>query len=151
MSDGIGDIIMDQKRSLLNRAALRGRFIPLESLQRGFPRDNEGMILAYEESKSFVAHITSKYGKEGILRVLEGMKNGESADAAVLKALSVPLRTLEREWHDSLRRKMTWFTFLSYHLYEILFALMGLIAMVAFVKIILRKRAYIEEEMEDGP
>lgn len=142
---------MDQKRSLLNRAALRGRFIPLESLQKGFPRNDEGMILAYEESKSFVAHINSKYGTEGILRVLDGMKNGEAADAVVLNALSVPLRRLEKEWHDSLRRKMTWFTYLSYHLYEILFALMGLIAMVAFIKIILRKRAYIDEEMEDDP
>jgi len=109
------------------------------------------MILAYEESKSFVAHITSKYGKEGILRVLDGMKNGEAADVAVSKALSVPLRTLEKEWHDSLRRKMTWFTYLSYHLYDILFSFMGLIAMVAFIKIILRKRAYMKEEMEDGP
>ena len=142
---------MDQKRSLLNKAALRGRFIPLESLIKGFPRNDEGMILAYEESKSFVTHITSKYGKEGILMVLGGMKNGEAADAAVLKALLVPLETLEKEWHESLSRKMTWFTYLSYHLYDILFALMGLIAMVAFVKIILRKRAYIEEEMEDGP
>ena len=142
---------MDQKRSLLNRAALRGRFIPLESLQKGFPRNDEGMILAYEESKSFVGRITSKYGKEGILRVLDGMKNGEAADIALLKALSVPLRTLEKEWHESLRRKMTWFTYLSYHLYDILFALMALIVMVAFVKIILRKRAYMKEEVEDGP
>ena len=142
---------MDQKRSLLNRAALRGRFVPLESLKKGFPRNDEGMILAYEESKGFVAHITSKYGKEGILGILDSMKNGEAVDVAVLKALSVPLRTLEKEWHESLSRKMTWFTYLSYHLYDILFALMGLIAMVAFIKIILRKRAYIEEEMEDGP
>ena len=142
---------MDQKRSLLNKASLRGRFIPLESLNKGFPRDDEAMILAYEESKSFLTHITSKYGKEGSLRVLEGMKNGEAADAAVLKALSVPLRTLEKEWHESLGRQMTWFTYLSYHLYEILFALMGLIAMVAFVKILLKKRAYIKEEMEDDP
>jgi len=142
---------MDQKRSLLNRAALRGRFIPLNSLQKGFPRNVEGMILAYEESKGFVVHITSKYGKDGILRILDCMKNGEAADAAVLKSLSAPLRTLEKEWHESLRRKMTWFTYLSYHLYEILFALMGLIAMIAFVKIILRKRAYLKEEMEDGP
>ncbi len=142
---------MDQKRSFLNRAALRNGFIRLESLQKGFPRNDEGMILAYEESKSFVAHITSKYGKEGILRVLEGMKNGEATDAAIFEALSVPLRTLEKEWHESLRRKMTWFTYLSYYLYEILFAFTGLIAMFAFIKIILKKRAYMKEGMEDGP
>ena len=89
---------MDQRRSLLNRAALRDGFIPLESLQKFFPRNDEGLILAYEESKSFVAHIASKYGTVGILRVLEGMKNGEAVDAAFFKALSVPLTSLEREW-----------------------------------------------------
>jgi hypothetical protein len=142
---------MDQRRSLLNRAALRDGFIPLESLQKFFPRNDEGLILAYEESKSFVAHIISEYGTVGILRVLEGMKSGETVDKAFLKALSVPLRSLESEWHESLSRRVTWFTYLSYYLYEILFALTGLIAMFAFVKIILKKRAYMKEEMDDGP
>ena len=79
------------------------------------------------------------------------MKNGEAEDAAFLKALSVPLRSLEKEWHESLSRKMTWFTYLSYYLYEILFGLTGLISMFAFIKIILKKRAYMAEEREDDP
>lgn len=142
---------MDQKRSRLNRVAFRGRFIPLKSLQKGFPRDNEGMVLAYEQSKSFVAHITGKFGKEGLLRVLRHMKNGEGDESAILKGLSVPLVKLEKEWHDSLRKKVSWFTYLSYNLYEILFAFMALITVVAFIKIILKKRAYVDEETEDRP
>jgi hypothetical protein len=98
-----------------------------------------------------VAHITSEFGKEKILSLLDFMKEGESVDSAVLKALSVTLDKLEKKWHDSLRQKTTWFTHLSYHLYEILFGLMALIAMVAFIKIILKKRSYMEDEPEDNP
>ena len=150
VSDGIGDIIMDQKRSLLNKAAFRGKFVPLGSLRKGFPPDKRSMLLAYEESKSFVTHIVSRFGKEGVLSVLEHMKKGESVDTAILSALSTPLDTLEEQWHNSLRKKMTWFTHLSYYLYEILFALMALISIYAFIKIMVRKRAYMAEDTEDS-
>jgi hypothetical protein len=108
------------------------------------------MLLAYEESKSFVTHIVSRFGKEGVLSVLEHMKKGESVDTAILSALSTPLDTLEEQWHNSLRKKMTWFTHLSYYLYEILFALMALISIYAFIKITVRKRAYMAEDTEDS-
>ena len=149
-SDGIADIIMDQKRSYLNKAASRGTFIQLNALQKGFPRKKESLLLAYEESKSFVAHIISRFGKEGLLKVLEQMKKGVSVDTAIRKALSTPLGVLEREWHQSIRKKTTWFTLLSYYLYEILFALMALLSIFAFIKIMIKKRAYMQEDPEDS-
>ena len=148
VSDGIGDILFDQKRSLLNKAAFRGRFIPLHALKETFPRHKESLILAYEESKSFIAHIIARSGKEGLLKVLGRMKGGENVEVAILKGLSIPLEKLEKDWQQSLRRKVTWFTYLSYHLYEILFALMAFISIAAFIKIVLRKRAYAKEEDE---
>jgi hypothetical protein len=149
-SDGIADIIIDQKRSLLNRAAHRGVFIPLDALAQGFPPDNDGLMLAYEESKGFVSHIISLYGKEGMLSVLNHMKNNESVEQAFIKALSMPLDDLEQEWNVSLRKEVTWLILLSYYLYEILFGLMALIAIFAFIKIILKKRAYMAEDAEDS-
>jgi len=149
-SDGIADIILDQRRSLLNRAAYRGVFIPLGSLAQGFPPDNDGLMLAYEESKGFVSHIISLYGKESMLSVLNHMKNNESVEQAFIKALSMPLDDLEQEWHVSLRKEATWFILLSYYLYEILFGLMALISIFAFIKIILKKRAYMAEETENS-
>ena len=59
-SDGISDILMDQKRSLLNKATFRNRLIPLHRLQKGFPPDKGSLSLAYEESKSFVTYIITK-------------------------------------------------------------------------------------------
>ncbi|MFH1950141.1 MAG: peptidase MA family metallohydrolase [Pseudomonadota bacterium] len=148
VSDGIGDIILDQKRSRLNKVALRGRFISLDSLTRGFPRREEDLILAYEESKSFVDYIIGKFGREGVLKVLEGMKQGESVHAAVLRACSVSFEDLEKGWQSSLRRKMTWFTYLSYNLYEILFSLAALITVYGSIRIMLKKRRRMKEEME---
>ena len=144
-SDGIGEIIMDQKRSLLNKAAFRGRFIRLSSLREVFPNEKETLLLAYEESKSFIAYLIGRFGREGILQVLAFMKKGEDVDTAVLRTFSIPLGKLEKQWHHSLRQQVTWFTYLSYHLYEILFALMALITIYAFIRIALRKRSYMEE------
>jgi len=149
VSDGVGDIILDQKRSLLNKAAFSGRFIPLGSLARGFPRREQDLILAYEESKSFVDHIIGKFGREGVIEILEHMRRGENAHAAVLKSCSISLDDLEKGWHRALSRRMTWFTYLSYNLYEILFAFAALITIYAAIRIILKKRRDMKYEMEE--
>jgi len=148
-SDGAGDIVLDQKRSLLNRAALNGRFIPLHSLTEGFPRRDQDLILAYEESKSFIDYLIAKSGREGVLKVLEGIKGGEKIEDAVLRSCAVSLYDLEKGWQHALRKRMTWFTYLSYHLYEILFALAALITIYASIRLMLKKRRLMKDEMEE--
>jgi hypothetical protein len=149
VSGGIPDIILDQKRSALNRAAFRGTFIPLDSLRSAFPRHGEDFLLAYEESKGFTDYIISRFGKKGLLSMLEMMRTGKDAPAAALSAFSITLSALEKDWHGSLQRKTTWLTYLSYHLYEILFGLTALIAACAFIRTLLRKRARMDEESHE--
>ena len=146
-SGGIGDIIMNQKRSFLNRAALRGRFIPLKHLADRFPYEKESHVLAYEESKAIVVYIISKYGREKFLNVLGKMKNGEPVESAVFQTLSVSITELEKDWHRSLEKGVTWLAYLSYHLYEILFVLTAMVTVYAFIKMIRKKRAYSDEEI----
>jgi len=147
-SDGAGDILLDQKRSVLNRVALRARFIPLSSLTQGFPRNDQDLTLAYEESKSFIDHLIGLSGPNGVLKVLDEMKQGNSVEDAVLKAYGVSLIDLERGWQRSLRNRITWFTYLSYHLYEILFVLAALMTIYGFIKIMIKKRRRIKEDLE---
>ncbi len=149
VSDGMVDIIMDQKRSFLNRASMRGKYIRLDSLKNTFPYKAESLLLAYEESKSFVTYIIAEFGKEAILSILSHMKKGMDAESAILKALSIPLNELEKQWHDSLKSNITWLAHLSYHLYDILFAFMALLSICAFIRVILKKRAYSDEEMDN--
>ena len=146
VSHGIPDIIINPKHSLLNKAVVRGRFIPLSVLQRGFPRDKRPLLLAYEESKSFLGYITGRFGRDGLVSVLNFMKKGENVCSAFHKAFNLTLDSLENDWHESLKKKMSWLAHVSFYLYEILFGLMALIAIYAFIKVILRKRAYMESE-----
>ncbi|MBC8460376.1 MAG: hypothetical protein H8D67_20525 [Deltaproteobacteria bacterium] len=146
VSHGISDIIMNPKQSLLNKAVARGRFIPLSRLQRGFPRDKGPLLLAYEETKSFLDYITGRFGRDGLINVLNSMKKGEDVYTAFHKSCNFTLDSLEKDWHKSLKKKMPWLAHVSFYLYEILFGLMALIAVYAFIKVILRKRAYMEAE-----
>jgi hypothetical protein len=148
-SDGIADIILNQKRSILNKATLKRSLIPLSALDHGFPRDAESLSLAYEESKSFVTYIVSKYGKEGVLSVLENMRQGKTVDTAIMNGLAISFEKLEEKWRHSLRQRVTWFTYLSYHIYEILFAFGALITVYAFIKAFIRKRSYMKNEVEN--
>jgi hypothetical protein len=141
-SDGIDEIVMDQGQSILNRAALSKDFIPLGELRRRFPRDERGLILAYQESKSFVTYLSSRFGTSQVLLMLNLLGEGTDNGTAVQRAFSIPLEDLEKQWHQSLTPKLTWLAQISYHLYEILFAFAAIVCAYAFVRILLRKRLY---------
>ena len=148
-SDGMADILLSEKHSALNRAVLKGSLIPFKRLAHGFPRDKASLSLAYEESKSLVTFIVGKYGRKGILSVLEYMRKGEIVDTAILKGLSVSFEELEEKWRHSIRQRVTWFTYLAYNIYEILFVLAALITVYAFIRAFIRKRSYMKEDEND--
>jgi len=147
-SDGAGDILLDHKRSVLNRVALRGRFIPLRALASGFPRKDQDLMLAYEESRGFVDHLIGRSGPDGILALLQYLKQGAAPEDALVKAYGVSMSELEREWHQSLRNRMTWLTYLSYHLYDILFLVAALMTVYGFIRIMIRKRRRLKEAVD---
>ena len=139
-SDGIGEIIMDPKRSFLNRASFSGKFIPLRHLAKTFPRDPELLLLAYEESKSFVTYLAGQFGTRGIHGLLNRMRNGETTENAMQNAFAATFDELEKKWQHSLSKKMTWFTLFSYNLYEILFTLMAVITVFSFIRFYFKKK-----------
>jgi len=130
----------------LPKAAFSDHIIPLGALNKGFPGNANALRLAYEESRSFIDYIINTHGKSGLLEILRLMKNGVTLRKAVLQALDTPLYKIEEEWRTSLKQNIAWFAHLSYYLYEILFALGGLIMVYAFIKVLRKKRAYMEEE-----
>ena len=149
VSGGMAEIIMSQKRSPLNEATLVGKYIKIRSLTERFPRDRKYIFLAYEESKSLVEYIIGKFGIDGILTILKHLKEGKEMDAAVLKALSISFDELEEGWHNHLKKNITWFTYLSNNLYEILFFLAALIMIYGFIRRLMIKRAYMDGEEEN--
>lgn len=142
VSSGIAEIIMDKKRSVLNEATLSGKYISIKDLTERFPEDEKVLLLAYEESKSLVEYIISKFGRNGILTILEHLKDGDEVDVAILKSLSISFDELERRWHNHLSKRITWFTYLGNNLYGILFFLAALITIYGFIRLLKKKRAH---------
>jgi len=145
-SNGVMDIVHDQRDALLPKAAFSDRVIPLGALNKGFPQNSNALRLAYEESISFIDFIIANYGKSALLEILQLMKNGTSLQNALLEAVGKPLYQIEEKWRASLKQNIAWFAHLSYYLYDILFVLGGLIVVYGFIKILRKKRAYMEEE-----
>ena len=146
VSGGVMDILHDQKEALLPRAAFSGRMISLGALNNEFPQSPKDLRLAYEESKNFIDYLINFHGREKLCEILRLMKNGTPYRRAFFEALGTPLYKIEKEWLASLKKKTNWFAHLSYYLYEIIFALGGLILFYGFIKLLRKKRTYMEEE-----
>lgn len=149
VSEGIGEIIIDRKRPPLNEAVLAGKIIPMKALSEFFPGDPQTLPLAYEQSQSLVTYMIERYGPESVLGILEALKEGDAWEDAVWRTLGVSFLDLEYGWHSHLKKKLTWFTYVVNNLYEILFFLAALAAVIGFVRAYLRKRAYMREQQEE--
>ena len=148
VSDGLADIVMDAKRELLPAAILSDTDFDLEKLQHQFPRDNNGLILAYEQSKNVVEYMTREYGWQGILDFLKLMQQGYDLKSAFKLRFAVSFDAFEHQWRANLKKNTNWFTYLSMHLYEILFISAGLLTIFGFVRMMMRRRAYSIQEDE---
>jgi hypothetical protein len=81
--------------------------------------------------------------------MLEHLKKGETMDDSIRESLAVSPSELERDWHAYLRRRYTWFSYLSHNLYTILFLLGALITIYGFVRFLKKKRDYKDEQEEE--
>ncbi len=145
-SDGLADIIMDPQRALLPAAILSGRYFKFASLDHRFPPDNNSLILAYEQSKSMVEYISRTYGPEGVLDLLALLRQGATLGSAVEARFGMSFDELETQWRDQQKKNTNWFTYLSIHLYEILFVSAALLTILAYVRRALRRKTYDDEE-----
>jgi hypothetical protein len=149
VSQGIAELILTQKKSILNETVLRGQYVRIRTLTNRFPGEKKSLQLAYEASNSFVEYIIKEHGIEGIERVIQHLNTGDTKESAFIAGLSVSLDDLEKGWHDTLRKRITWFNYVVNHLYEILFFLAALIMIYGFIRVFIKKRAYQEDD-EDG-
>ena len=147
VSDGIAEILMNRDKSVLPTAVLSKKYISIDRLHDSFPQDRKSLLLAYEESKSLVEYISNEYGRDGILDILKQLRDGHDVDAAIVNSLSISISELESNWHSHLRNKITWFTYLASNLYGILFFLAAIITVIAFVRVLIKRRTYADEDL----
>jgi hypothetical protein len=151
VSGGMTEVVINRKRSALEGAVLSGRYLRLRSLTKHFPRDEEFLMLAYEQSKSMVEYMIRRYGLSGIFDLMNHLAAGEDIDGALSKSFSISLMALERAWYKDLRKRITWLTYLINHLYEVLFFIAALLMIVGFIRRLLKKKDYPPEDEGDEP
>jgi hypothetical protein len=88
----------------LRDAAERGDVDPLRALTSSFGQDEEGLVVAYAQSRSVVDFIlgNEKYGPERLARTLAAFREGVTYDEALQRGLGVSTDDLDREWRLSL-------------------------------------------------
>jgi hypothetical protein len=133
----------------LNRAAISGTLIPFHRLRRGFPIEDRARILAYDQSRSFISYLAGRFGREGILRMLEGLRRGNDVGQAFQGALGNSPEELELAWHDSLRGPESWVLLISRLVYQLLFPAVALLGIIGLIQVRRRRRREIER-MPDG-
>lgn len=142
VSGGMADIVMGRKRDALNRLNLSRDYISIRSLERYFPSDWKSLTLAYAESKSIVEYIIKAYGVSNILIILENLRDDYNMDAAVFKSLSISYDELEKEWLNTVNKKISLFYFIITYLYEIIFFMGAIILVYGFIRLYIKKRSY---------
>ncbi|HXX58601.1 MAG TPA: peptidase MA family metallohydrolase [Thermodesulfovibrionales bacterium] len=146
VTGGVGEIMTDESRSILKEAALSRRLIGIGELTESFPTGRKELLLAYEESRSIVAYIAGEYGVPKVRMMLELLGSGVDINKAVEESLSVSLSELEARWRNHLTKRISWVSYMSDNLYELLFLLAALITVYGFIKVIKRKKNYHDEE-----
>lgn len=148
-SDGLADIIMDTSRDLLPAAILSDRYFDLTELHNRFPQEKKALMLAYAQSKSAVEYLSREYGSQGILDFLGLLRQGYDFASAFERRFSIPFDAFQYQWRAHLKKKTSWFAYLSIHLYEILFVSAALLTIWGFVRKMVRRRAYSAQEDEE--
>lgn len=146
-SSGIAEVIMN-KEDVLAKAVMSGGLISLQDMIT-FPNNDTALLLSYEQSKSLVKYIVEKFGRVGLLNLLESLRNGDRLEDAVWKNFSLTISELEEKWHVYLKKKHTIFYYFSQNVYLILFLFAGLITIYGFTKLWMKKRAYIDVDEDD--
>ena len=147
-SGGVADIMRRGDKDLLQQAVLSHRVIPLRHISSNFPDSPDGLILAYEESKSFTEFIVKHYGEAKLRLLLQSLEKKEAIETAIYDNYGVSLSVLEQTWKTGLIRENSWITYMADHMYWLLFSLAALITVAGFCVVKRRMRNYRDEEDE---
>lgn len=146
LSEGVAELLEVPHRSFFEEALLSGKYIPLRNLRYRFPDDKKNLMLAYEESRSFVAFISDQYGDDRIFEILEHLQKGNEIHTAFHASIDASPEEIEDRWIRQQRRQTTWFIFLAGHIYEFLFLAGAFLTVIGFIRFLIKKRNYKDED-----
>jgi len=148
ISGTLGEI-MAGDAATISRINMVRSLIPLRQLTASFPRDKDSLFLAYKESYDFVEYLTTHYGTKSLRSILQYLEQGDSIDPAVSKSLSKSFQDVHEEWVNDMQKRSEWLVWASQNLYEIIFFIMAVLSILAFVRLRIRRTRYTGEDDDD--
>lgn len=148
ISGTLGEI-MAGDGATINRIDMARRLIPLGQLAVTFPKDKDLLFLAYKESHDFVGYLTAHYGAKSLLSILQYQEEGDDIDLAISKSLSKSFEDVQEEWVNDMQKRSEWLIWAGQNLYEIIFFIMAVLSILAFVRLRISRKRYTGEEGED--
>ncbi len=142
VSDGLSEYLPALQRALLPQAAAAGRLFDLGELAETFPHDDQGLQLAYEQSRSFVNYLVRRFGDHSLRLLLQSLASGASLQEALEEAIGIRLADLEQDWRAGLRSPGSWLAGLAGHIYGLLFVAAAIVTVGAYWRFHRRKRLY---------
>jgi hypothetical protein len=146
LSDGISEYLPGQRQMILGEALAADRMMPLAALTTRFPRDDFGLQLAYEQSRSFIGYMVKRYGDGVLADLLVHLAAGWSTEESVRAVSGFSLQRLEADWRQQLVSPLAWMGRMAGHAYGILFFLAALATLVGFLRLQRRRRNYVDDE-----
>jgi hypothetical protein len=146
VSGGVADIMYTGGKDLFRKAVLSNSLIPLAELTSGFPERPNGLILAYEQSKSFTEFIVRQYGEEKLRLLMWHLQKHGKIEAAVNETFGVSLDSIEQAWKKDLSGGTSWIAYTADHLPWLLFSLAAFITVAGYILAKRRLRNYRDEE-----
>jgi hypothetical protein len=146
ISGGFTELITGRKPPDLAWAALSGRFIPLEKITFNFPEDDLSLSLAYEESRSIVDFLVKNYGKNGILNILQSLRDDHDMKDAVPISIGISLNELEQKWQENQSSTVILMTYLMGNIYTVLFLFAALLTIAIYIRVLIKKRRFKDTE-----
>jgi hypothetical protein len=92
----------------LREAVDAGSTIPIRALCAVFPVEEQAAMLAYAESKSFVAFIKEKYGLSAIRNAFAAYAGGADCNVGMEVSTGSGLEKLEADWMNTLSGSKSW-------------------------------------------
>ena len=99
--------------SVLTRASLTDRLIPLPVLTLSFPGEEEPAELAYAESFMFISFLINKVGREAFHRLIRDYTRYGDLAGALRRGTGMNLADLEERWLVYLKLRVSWIPILT--------------------------------------
>jgi hypothetical protein len=94
--------------SVLTRAALMNRLIPLPLLTLSFPDELEPAELAYAESFMFISFLINKVGRESFHRLIRDYTRYGDLEGALRRGTGMSMADIEERWLKYLKLRVSW-------------------------------------------